>query len=357
MSKPHSHHPHHPHRAGAGRPTPVGLAGIGLVLLAFVAWGLWAWRTRDGNGSRSAPKAGNVIAMGRSEMLKLGDVWGSRTGFLVWSSSMYGAHDLVRWEWPSGRLTRLTKHPHIDRAPKISPDGRQLVFSRSRGAWALSRNRDEWDVWLLDLDTNEERLLVERGSEPSWAQDGQSVVFQRGGRIVVRLDLATGNETVLLSEREDWIWETPSLDPAGEHVAVTVRGRRHRTSLFSLSGGKETRMGRGYQLSYAPDGTWLVMVESLRSEPNHVVRVDRDGSNKQFLLRLDAPWTHMYFPRVSNDGDFLVFGASPDGGEYDRVRQEIFIWRIGDPPEDVARVSFHTGNDHGPDVWIHPGRY
>ena len=69
---------------------------------------------------------------------------------------------------------------------------------------------------------------------------------------------------------------------------------------------------------------------------------------------LDAPgeWSHEYFPRVSNDGALLAYGASQGGHEHDVADYEIFLWRIGTAPEAAARVSFHTGNDQWPDVWV-----
>ena len=81
---------------------------------------------------------------------------------------MYGQHDLVRLDWPGGKLSRLTTDPHVDRSPKISPDGTRVAFARSRLPWVSFRNNDEWDVWVLDLATGRERRLAERGAEPDW---------------------------------------------------------------------------------------------------------------------------------------------------------------------------------------------
>ncbi len=81
----------------------------------------------------------------------------------------------------------------------------------------------------------------------------------------------------------------------------------------------------------------------------------RDGSPVAPLLDLPLPWSHEYFPRVSNDGALLVLGAAREGHEHDTADYEIFLWRIGTSAEAAARVSFHTGNDQWPDVWVNPG--
>ena len=269
---------------------------------------------------------------------------------------MYGQHDLVRLDWPSETLTRLTKNPFVDTTPKISPDGKRVVFARSRQEWVSFRNREEWDVWVLDMESGRERLVAERGAEPCWTGDGKAVVFQRGGREVVRTDVETGAEAVLLGPRDRLVWTGPSVDPAGGgRVAVTVRGGRRSTSLFAVPDGEETRVAGGCQLAFVPDGSRLLLVEEGGRMKNQICQLDRDGKNPQPLLDMPGFWSHEYFPRMSNDGALLVFGAAREGHEHDTADYEIFLWRIGDPPEKAARVSFHTGNDQWPDVYVYSG--
>ena len=50
----------------------------------------------------------------------------------------------------------------------------------------------------------------------------------------------------------------------------------------------------------------------------------------------------------------LVFGASRSEGEHehDQADYEIFLWQIGSDPTQATRLTFHTGNDNWPDVYI-----
>lgn len=344
-----------PGTSGRGGGTnPVLLTGISLMLLAVVAVGTWLWRIEKKSGSREAPGAGAVLAMGMGEMDAMDHAWRDQRGFIVWSSTMHGQHDLVRFDWPSGQLIRLTRDPHVDRSPKISPDGKRVVFARSRQEWVSFRNPVEWDIRVLDLSTGKERLLAEWGAEPCWSPDGQSVVFHRKGRELIRADLETGEETILFTAPDKVTLQTPSMDPAGGRVAVTVRGRQRSTSILNLSDGTETRVAGGCQIAFLPDGDGLVLVEDGGRMKNRICRTDRNGQNLQTWLDMPGFWSHEYFPRVSNDGSLLVFGAARKGHEHDTADYEIFLWHIGDPPEDVARVSFHTGNDQWPDIWVNP---
>ena len=341
-----------PAKSRAGRGKPGTLAGLGLLLALSFLGGALGWRAHRKAGAQEAPGAGEILKMGAADQAALAAVWQDRRGFVVWSSTMYGQHDLVRMDGPSGRLTRLTEHPHVDRSPKISPDGTRVAFARSRAEWTSFRDNDEWDVWLLDLESGQERLLSERGAEPCWTGDGKAVVFQRGGRELIQADAETGAESVLLGKRENRIWTGPSMDPDGGRVAVTVRGGRRSTSLFAVPDGTETRVAGGCQLAFVPDGRWLVLVEGGGRMKNRICRVDRNGQRLDALLDMPGEWSHEYFPRVSNDGTLLVFGASQGGHEHDVADYEIFLWRIGDLPERAARVSFHAGNDQWPDVWV-----
>ena len=339
---------------GKRRATP--LAALGVVVVLALGGAAWTWRVQQKAGAKEAPGGGGLLPMGAEEREALARVWAGHSGFVVWSSTMFGNHDLVRLDWPSGELTRLTTHPFVDSTPKISPDGKRVVFARSRQEWVSFRNLEEWDIWVLELGGGE-RLVAERGAEPCWTGDGQSVVFQRGGREVVQADLQTGREQVLLGARDGRIWTGPSVDPAdGSRVAVTVRGGQRSTSLFSVPEGVETRVGGGCQLAFLPGGNGLVLVEDGGRMKTRMARVDRQGRNPEVLMDAPGEWSHEYFPRISNDETLLVFGAARAGHEHDTADYEIFLWRPGTPWESAARVSFHTGNDQWPDVWVNPTR-
>ena len=187
------------------RVNPVLATGVSMILVAVSCVGLWMWRMEVKAGSREAPGPGSVLQMGLNELALLDEVWDEQTGFIVWSSTMHGNHEIIRMDWPSGRMSRLTKNPFVDSTPKISPDGTRVVFARSRQEWVSFRNLEEWDIWMVDLSTGREHLIAERGAEPCWTADGKSVVFHRGGREVVQAAVKSSTETVLLGNREGMV--------------------------------------------------------------------------------------------------------------------------------------------------------
>jgi Tol biopolymer transport system component len=69
---------------------------------------------------------------------------------------------------------------------------------------------------------------------------------------------------------------------------------------------------------------------------------------------LDGEFSHEYWPKDSANGEYLVFGASrgKHHHEHDVADYEIFLWKVGSDPSKATRLTFHTGNDNWPDVYI-----
>jgi Tol biopolymer transport system component len=61
---------------------------------------------------------------------------------------------------------------------------------------------------------------------------------------------------------------------------------------------------------------------------------------------------HEYFPKLSNDGRWLIWVASAGGHEHDRADYAIFVWQPGTPIEQVARLTHDEGNDQWPDIFV-----
>ncbi len=116
----------------------------------------------------------------------------------MWSGVLtdYGTHDILRMDLPARRITRLTQDTHTETFPRISPDGRRIVYARSQRPWVSQRDERSWDTWLLDLTSGQTRLLAKNANAPTWSAQGDQVFFQRDGTKLVVYDLAQKQENV-----------------------------------------------------------------------------------------------------------------------------------------------------------------
>lgn len=278
---------------------------------------------------------------------------------VAWSSNRSGQHDLFEMDFPGGSVRRLTTNLHVDSFPAYSPSGATIAFARSQHPWVSQRNSVPWDIYLLDVLRGEERLLARNGIAPRW-RDENSVVFERGGKAIIQCDTATGSEVILAEAGRSGIpagarLYSPAINPRTGELLLTVRGAERMTALVAPGKGLQ-RIGGGCQASWLPALSGVYWVDGGGRMTNQVW-IRRSGSAPQPLLDLAGAFSHEYFPKFSADGRWLVLAASAGGHEHDTADYEIFIWRAGTPGAEAVRLTFHTGNDSWPDIFVEaPGK-
>lgn len=342
-------------RSGAA-PLPLArswkLAGVLALALLAAGFAGWQWRQVRKRGAASAPPAGHELVPAPAAPVNLPQ------GFIVWSSNRSGNHDIWRLRLPGLRAERITTNSHAEYYPRIAPDGRRLVFARSQRPWVSQRNVADWDVVVRDLDSGVEQVLATGATSPEWSGP-DTVTYAGGGTQVVERSLLTGNVRVLCQAGSHAIpagaqLQTPSYR-AGAAVAVTLRGTLRATACVSLEGSMRAA-GGGCQLGWMPGGHALLVVDDRSGRMNHSFhRIDPDTLDRRPFFDAPEPWSHEYFPRLSPDGRWLVYGACAKGHEHDTADYEVFLWEVGQPAETAVRLTWHTGNDAWPDIWLDAG--
>lgn len=300
------------------------------------------------------PEPGEIVQLRRPERRALQALADRLDGLVVWSSNRSGNHELYLLETATGEARQLTDDPHVDFASRFSPDGEHIVFARSRPEWVSFRNINEWDVWLMRSDGTEERRIAERGYHPRWTGDGAGVVFHRGTQ-VIRFDLASGNEE-LLWDGGDVDLGDPELSPSGRYLAYSIGGGG--AWIEDLRDGSRVNIteGQSCQTTWTPDGDAILWMDASGNGGTRIMRSSADGGAAKVFMDLPGERSHEYFPVLSNDGNWMVWGASAEGHEHDRADYEIYLWEVGTDPAEATRLTFHTGNDQWPDIWVQPRR-
>ncbi|CAK8724177.1 MAG: WD40-like Beta Propeller Repeat [Candidatus Electronema aureum] len=308
-------------------------------------------------GAFRPPKPGQPIPTAEAE-LAANPILTKLRGFVIWSSNRFGTHDLVMLTLPERKLTRLTSDPHTDYFPRISPDGSKVVFARSQEPWVSQRNKYPWDAWLLDLPTGKSRLLAKNANTPTWSADGKKIYFQRQANQFVEYVLATGKETVVFETGKSLpldaslYLETPAWSEARQSLAVTMR-KNGPVYTYLIGPDRTVReVNEGCELNWSPDSSFLYHVGH-GEKGNVFYKINPDTLERQLWFDSPSEYSHEYFPKIANTGDLLVYGASTGGHEHDTADYEIFLWPIGSSMSNTARLSFHTGNDNWPDVFLY----
>jgi hypothetical protein len=80
---------------------------------------------------------------------------------------------------------------------------------------------------------------------------------------------------------------------------------------------------------------------------------EKDLSDDE-LQFMDLPGrrSHEYFPKLSSDGKWLVWGITQRGHDHDIADYEVYFWEVGSAPDSAARLTFHSANDRWPDVYL-----
>ncbi|MBT3430386.1 MAG: hypothetical protein HN428_08155 [Proteobacteria bacterium] len=328
----------------------VGLAAMALVLAA----GLFVYQLDRVHLARS-----QVAPPPNGLPVKVSDGSASAptgiSGWVVWSSNRYGNHDILKIRLEDRRISRLTDHPHTETFPRISPSGSEIVFMRSREPWVSLRDPVNWDTYLLNLESGRERLLAEYAGAPSWSADGQHIYFQRRGSAFVEYELSSGKERVLFRAGTGGIpagveLQTPSFNATSEGLASTWRGVQRKTGI-NYSNGTVISIGGGCQLTWSPEGQFVYWIGHGGLMENRLYRQIPGKGMAEPWLDLPTPYSHEYFPKLNQDGRYLVLGASAGGHEHDVADYEIFLWLVGAPADQALRLTFHSGNDNWPDIY------
>lgn len=321
----------------------------GVVITAVLTAAYLRWQLKQGR--QTPPPAGVSVLMEKVALAAE-----LPRGIVVWSSNRSGNHDILKMELPGRKITPLTTHPNAEYFPRISPDGRHVVFARAQKRWVSHRNMALWDVVLLDLESGKERLLAKNGNAPTWSTDGSKVYFQRKVTAFSEVDIKTGKERILFSSgngdvKKSVALSTPSFSSDTNKMAITLRQGQRMIAIVDMQ-GKINEISDGCQLTWSKDSGFLYYVDYGGKMKNAFYLYDPQTGKSKKWLDMPGEYSHEYFPKLSNDEKYLVFAASKGGHEHDSADYEIFLWQVGTPAATASRLTYHTGNDNWPDVYL-----
>ncbi|WP_171013609.1 S41 family peptidase [Chitinivorax sp. B] len=277
-----------------------------------------------------------------------------------------------------GTATRLTQTGATQSQLAWSPDGSRLAY--------VSMRNGVGEIWQYDLARQQETRLTqgdESDAFPCYAPDGQALAFMRNGRALYRLDMASGQSTLLATTQTGRppIWADSPLawSPDGQWLAwvalndkllaqVMLVGRQggvpqSLTQLASPGVGKKLWFrpeDQGYgqaSLIWQGDGRTLWWRAFQHAEQGgRWVRIDlappavlqADGEPVKQALRPDASYALAHHNVVPLSLDTQYGALAADGKTFALVslaagQPNIWRWRIGEP---ARQLTASAGTKH-----------
>jgi len=313
------------------------------------------------SGSEEQPDAAQKQAMKT--------VGGKARGQIVWSSSRLGNHDLFVMSSDGSNVRAITKGDNVDWFPRFSPNGGRILFTRSKKGWVFERDANtdgKWDIYTVSPEGGDLTKVVDNASWGTWIGNDE-IVYARATALY-RRKLAGGDETLLVDstqvkDLDGALLQQPEMSRDGNYVAITLRGSKRETGIWDVRAQTWTRTGEGCQINWFPAGSEVYWVHPTGNGGSRVLHVPVTGSkaaksdaDPESITLIDIPGrrSHEYFPQLSADGKWLVWAATQRGHDHDIADYEIYLWEVGTPAQDAVRLTYHSGNDRWPDIYI-PG--
>lgn len=254
-----------------------------------------------------------------------------QTRKIVFDSNRSGTFGIYTLDPASGEIEELADSRHHEMYPDPHPAGNLIVYAR---AWDLKEQRSQ--IWLMNRDGSNKRLLIQKGTFPSFSADGKTVYFERAKRKVMAVALDGSNVRKIFppddSEFRGKLIVKPRISEDGRFVTFTSNRPNHwHAWLAPLDGGKATHIHRGCEPSWVPGSNTLVFVKrhAAKALAGIYQYHQLTGKTSAFEDRED-PFGHEYFPTLTGPGGMLLFAACPGNEHYHETANYQLFARVGD---------------------------
>ena len=184
--------------------------------------------------------------------------------------------------------------------PVLSPDGKQILFTSTRGSGV--------GVWRMAVDGSGMERICD-GDQAEWSPDGKQVALRRNEQIVVRT-LATSEERRL--SPADWPHcSGPAWSPDGKQIAFACRwDAGNGIFIVPAAGGTPQKVydrKGACEPHWSPDGQRLVY-----ETETQICTIQPDGKKNRIVTFFGGV---QRYGRFSPDGKWIVFcqGSSERG--------------------------------------------
>ena len=234
--------------------------------------------------------------------------------------------------------------------PSASPDGKLIAYARYR---RLAK-RAASEIWLVNVDGTEARMLVSDGTFPSFSSDGKRVYFERRRSRLMAIDLdGKGLEQLLPKKRSKmakYQLVKPRVSPDGKWAAfITDRKGRWNVWFANIETGEAKWVGGGCEPAWFPNSSKLVWIT--QDPPDTAINKYDLASGKRSKFHDAGIAREMeYFPSISPDGRYAFFSAAPGASDsgHETANYQIYVKPLDG--RKAVRLTFDRHNNRWPSL-------
>ena len=168
---------------------------------------------------------------------------------ILFSRERAGVRKIFRKNILTGEERQVTKGDCDEIQPTCSPDGRTILFVRSRQSRVKLEPGDvfgmfvDGDIWALELVSGKETKLIENGFNPDYSPDGKRIAFDAswvGPRRIWVVDSQGHNPQQLTSDSSEAVTHVrPRWSPDGTKVVFqNIERTKFDVRIFDLCTGR-----------------------------------------------------------------------------------------------------------------------
>ncbi len=240
-------------------------------------------------------------------------------------------------------LRRLTDNPGNDRYPKVSPDGKRIVFSSNRDG------KPEIYTMSADASGSPVRLTFNQQEDaaPAWSPDGKRIAFDhvlvpRAESDIYAMDADGGNQINLTSAPG---YDTrPAWSPDGERIVFASNRGASEFNNFDIyvmnaDGTGITRLtddpGFENDPAWSPDGERIAFIRSTDKGSFDIYVMNADGTGQTNITNHPAEDNG---PQWSPDGGRIAFASSRETDNSEA--HNLYVMNAdGSSPRRITAVS------------------
>lgn len=344
--------------------------------------GRTAFRQTESVGEPVHPKLSHITF---TEAVEQYPAWSATGAEIAFSREESGIRSIFIKNIASGEERRLTSGLYDDIQPAWSPDGKTILFVRSRQQRVRLEPADvfglfcECDIWSIDLTTQKVARLVENAFNPDYSPDGSRIAFDAswaGPRRIWAVDRQGYNPQQLTSDVSEGISHVrPRWSPDGlKLVFQNIEGTKFDVRVFDLTSRRPTWITddsvQDFNPVWSPSGRYIYF-SSYRGGGINIWRIAvtpdgvpagapqqlTNGAGQDVEIAISRDGKRLAFSILKQNADIWRLPVSPETGWPVGMPQEIITTTREDSrgalSPDGKTIAFNSDRTGEMNIWLH----